>query len=337
MPLPTLSALRGEYEDLFASAQIARDRATGVALVVHKIMRGRERYEAVAAATGVPWAVIGVIHAREADCDFRCHLHNGDPLTARTHHVPAGRPANGEPPFTWEESAADALAYDKITSLGPDWGVAAALYAAERINGFGYRQKIGIRSPYLWAGTTHQQRGKYVADGRYDYQHMDTQPGVAALLLAILADVPDALGAPGKLDALDVTAVEDAPPAADAPVPVWREPEIHVAATASHLPVPPQNAPERPLISSKSLRALVSSLLLMIGQYFDRVTGWIGHLLSSLPDIYTDVETQLSTIKSLAGLLGAVGKTVFTPETLTALSVSLTLYAVYRLAIPRGA
>ena len=61
------------------------------------------------AGTPIPWYVIGFIHKMESDMNFGTHLHNGDPLTARTVHVPTGRPVNGNPPFTWEDSAADAL------------------------------------------------------------------------------------------------------------------------------------------------------------------------------------------------------------------------------------
>jgi hypothetical protein len=55
------------------------------------------------------------------------------------------------------------------------------LSAAEPYNGYGYRNK-GLRSPYLWASTNHQQRGKYVADGVFNASVMDTQMGVAAML-----------------------------------------------------------------------------------------------------------------------------------------------------------
>lgn len=96
-------------------------------------------------------------------------------------------------------------------------------------------------------------------------------------------------------------------------------------------------AAERPLGSSKSFRALLSSIVLVIAQYVDRFTGWMGSLFEALPDLQTDVETQLSTIKSLAGLLGHAGSTVLTPATMTSLSIALLLYAIYRLSLPRGA
>jgi len=38
---------------------------------------------------------------------FKLHLHNGDPLTARTVNVPKGRPKTGQPPFAWGISAKD--------------------------------------------------------------------------------------------------------------------------------------------------------------------------------------------------------------------------------------
>ena len=63
---------------------------------VDEIKAARSRYERVSGITLVPWQVIGVIHSREADCDFHCHLHNGDPLTGRTIHVPKGRPLEGD-------------------------------------------------------------------------------------------------------------------------------------------------------------------------------------------------------------------------------------------------
>ena len=67
----------------------------------------------------------GVIHSLEAGLSFARHLHNGDPLSARTVQVPRGRPLADEPPFTWEQSAADALTMEGITDVKgwtvPEW------------------------------------------------------------------------------------------------------------------------------------------------------------------------------------------------------------------------
>lgn len=69
----------------------------------------RARYESVGNPMGIPWHFIAAIHNLESSRSFLTHLHNGDPLTGRTFHRPPGRPASGNPPFTWEFSAADAL------------------------------------------------------------------------------------------------------------------------------------------------------------------------------------------------------------------------------------
>jgi lysozyme family protein len=68
-------------------------------------------YRAVKLLTGVPWVVIAAIHSWQTNQTFRSHLLNGDPLTAKTTHVPAGRPLEGRPPFTWQQSAVDALTH----------------------------------------------------------------------------------------------------------------------------------------------------------------------------------------------------------------------------------
>ena len=146
------------------------------------LINGNEdRYFAVLSKSGVPWQVIAALHYREASCNFHCHLHNGDPLTERTTHVPAGRPMLGSPPFGWEDSALDALAFDSLLGL-TKWGnVATCLYRIERYNGLGYRGH-GILSPYLWSGSNHYIVGKYTDDGHFDPNQIDHQAGIAGIL-----------------------------------------------------------------------------------------------------------------------------------------------------------
>lgn len=148
--------------------------------VTELILKNKSRYEAVSASTGVPWNVIAVIHYRESGNSFKRHLHNGDPLTAKTTHVPAGRPIKGAPPFTWEESAVDALKYQGLNKVN-DWSVGNMLDLLEKYNGLGYRKR-GVTSPYLWSWSAAYQRGKYVEDGKYDPNVVDQQCGVAVLL-----------------------------------------------------------------------------------------------------------------------------------------------------------
>ncbi len=176
--------LRAEYGALFSGCAVLADRAALAASTVRAIRSSEPRYRAVEARTGVPWYVVGVVHSLESGCDFSRHLHNGDPLGARTTHVPAGRPLAGSPPFTWEESAADALALGGLAARR-DWTIAGTLYGLETYNGFGYRTKHGIRSPYLWASTTRAQPGKYGSDGHFDPSLVSQQIGAAALLLSL--------------------------------------------------------------------------------------------------------------------------------------------------------
>lgn len=138
-----------------------------------------KRYEDLSNKTNVPWYFIGILHGVETNFDFTKHLHNGDPLIARTVHVPAGRPRTGNPPFSWEESAADALelyGFTKSTS----WGLGDVLYQLEKSNGLGYRKRK-INSPYLWACTNHYTKGKFVG-GVFDPEATVKYCGAAAIL-----------------------------------------------------------------------------------------------------------------------------------------------------------
>jgi lysozyme family protein len=130
----------------------------------------------------VPWYVVGIIHSLEAGSDFTRHLHNGDPLTARTTHWPPGHPATGRPPFTWEASATDALRL-KGFDTWRDWTIAGTLYKLEAYNGFGYRDHHpDVPSPYLWSFSNHYTRGKYTSDRHFSRTAVSQQCGAAVLL-----------------------------------------------------------------------------------------------------------------------------------------------------------
>lgn len=172
--------LRDEYERLFRSVEITR--RSQVNRQVDKLVSARGRYVPVADIFDMPWVFIAVVHMLEGEGSFRHHLHNGDPLRARTVNVPAGRPRTGRPPFTWEASADDAL---RMKGLGNwrDWSIAGSLWQLERYNGFGYRQyHQSVKSPYLWAGSQHYTRGKYVSDGKWSATAVSQQIGAAVLL-----------------------------------------------------------------------------------------------------------------------------------------------------------
>ncbi len=174
--------LRAQYQQLFDTCELRAERATEIEASVQRVMAQQPRYQAAEARSGVPWYFIAVTHQMESSGRFDRHLHNGDPLTARTRQVPAGRPRGGQPPFAWEDSAADALAMHDL-SAATDWSLASLLYELERYNGFGYRRyHPEVLTPYLWSYSGHYTAGKYVADGRWSHTARSAQCGAATLL-----------------------------------------------------------------------------------------------------------------------------------------------------------
>lgn len=174
--------LRGEYRQLWLTAYPTTHMQSASTATSKKILSNQERYKEVEAALGVPWYFVGVIHAMESGCKFGTHLHNGDPLSARTRLVPRGRPRGGNPPFTWLESAIDALTIKGLQNI-TEWSVERMCYELERYNGWGYRKyHKSTLSPYLWSGTVHYHRGKYVADGKWSSTAVSGQTGAACLL-----------------------------------------------------------------------------------------------------------------------------------------------------------
>ena len=177
--------LREEYRQRFDSAKVSPSRQEVVAQSVRKILSNRARYERITKSMTMPWYFLAIIHGLEADFRFDLHLHNGDPLTGRTVRGPAGRPAQGAPPFSWEESALDAIAVNRYDKWN-DWSIAGMLVVWERYNGLGYRQ-YGVNSPYVWACTDLYAKGRYIADGRYDAKAESRQCGAVAILKGLIA------------------------------------------------------------------------------------------------------------------------------------------------------
>jgi lysozyme family protein len=184
-----------EYQTLYRTCVVNKGRESEIAAIVKKIQAGIPRYLAVERFTGVPPEVIGVIHLKEASFKWNTHLHNGDPLMrngtwARTRQVPANRPK--APPqngvsYTWEESAIDALTYEREAKGIPDnyeWDVANTLLFLEFYNGEGYRNH-GVHSPYLWCASQHYTKGHYVGDGNWQPDAVAVNPGAAVVLKAM--------------------------------------------------------------------------------------------------------------------------------------------------------
>lgn len=174
------------YAAMWARAKLLPARRSAAMAIARRAIENRARYElAAAACPGMPWWWVACAHSLESGMSWTRHLHNGDPLTARTRQVPAGRPATGSPPFTWEASARDALTMPPHSlHLVREWTIPRALYELERYNGFGYVRRR-INSPYLWSFTTLAQPGKYVADGRFDPAAVSQQCGAVAIMKAL--------------------------------------------------------------------------------------------------------------------------------------------------------
>lgn len=185
---PARSIIRGvtaqpsKWVERYRSIRLRASWSERIIAVVDRIQRDLVRYEIAEGQTGVPWYVIACLHNMEASGSFDKHLHNGNPLTKRTYWVPKGRLVDKDPPYTWEESAADALAYDKLTLI-TSWELHHLLYTLERYNGLGYvRWHPDVPSPYLWSGSFHYTRGKYIADGKWSSTAVSQQVGCASIL-----------------------------------------------------------------------------------------------------------------------------------------------------------
>lgn len=146
--------------------------------VAHRLVDAKARYQVVSDKTGVPWAVVAVIHERESSQSWSASLAQGDPWNRVSVHRPAGRG-----PFpSWEAAAEDALVVcAPHAARWEDWSIGGALTLLEEYNGLGYAAR-GIPSPYVWSATDQYQRGKFVADGHFDPDAVDRQIGCAALL-----------------------------------------------------------------------------------------------------------------------------------------------------------
>jgi len=173
------------YQILYNTAIVKSDKIPMIDGIISKIVANTDRYKTVSKEfTDMPYWFVSVIHNMEASLSFKHHLHNGDPLTSRTIHVPKGRPKAGNPPFQWEDSAIDALKYQGLNAIS-DWSIPNVLKELEFYNGAGYRKR-GINTPYLWSATNHYGTapnvGKYVEDGKFDSAAISQQIGAGAII-----------------------------------------------------------------------------------------------------------------------------------------------------------
>lgn len=180
----TFGKVKNKYTELLGTMEVRPEWKDRIEKAALRIAVNRDRYEEVSKSTNVPWEVIAAIHNLEGSCNFNTHLHNGDSLQRKTVHVPKGRP-DGTPPFTWEESAEDALTFDGLNEV--DWSSDEAMcFALEKYNGLGYLQSHPkVLSPYLWSGTNHYTKGKYVEDGTWSSSEVSQQIGAIPLIMKL--------------------------------------------------------------------------------------------------------------------------------------------------------
>lgn len=184
--MATFASLKGEYERLLATVKVTRVAAAKAA--ADQVFKNGNRYIAAGAATGVPWPFIGVLDQRESDCNPTRGLGQGDPWNKVSTHVPKGK----GPFASWVDAAKYYIHYDGLDDPPAPWDMPVACWEGEKWNGFGPRNK-GIFTGYLWAGTNHYTRGKYVADSVWDGGEVDQQLGIVAVLYMMAQRDPETI------------------------------------------------------------------------------------------------------------------------------------------------
>lgn len=174
---------KARYTDLWSKVSVRNDKISTLDWYINKLLDGKNEYQKIEQTLGIPWFVVGVIHAMEGSFSFKTHLHNGDPLNARTVNVPENRPVAGNPPFSWRESAIDALEHMGASSYKHFDSIEGICFYMENYNGWGYYTYHNhVNSAYLWSFTNHYTKGKYVSDGKWDENAVSGQAGSIAIL-----------------------------------------------------------------------------------------------------------------------------------------------------------
>lgn len=169
------------YAKYWDAMKINPGRVQEFTTIAQFAINHKATYQELEAKTGVPWAMLAVIHRRESDANFNTYLGNGQSLTRVTTIVPKGRgPFTG--PTAFLDGGVDAI---KIEGWGSiiDWRVEKQLYYSLLFNGIG--TEPFHPSSYVWGGTNIQVPGKWVRDHVFDPTVMDPQPGCAPLLWTI--------------------------------------------------------------------------------------------------------------------------------------------------------
>lgn len=178
----TFAETKAEFTARWNAMVVNSNRLDDFSEAASRLYRNVSTYRQVEKLTGVPAAMVMVIHERECSGAMWGYLGNGERWDRVTTLVPAGRgPFHG-----FVDGAVDALTYEGLVHI-TDWSIERALFSEEWLNGEGYREYHNEASPYIWGGTNQQTIGKYTSDGHFDPTAMDTQPGCAPLMAALFA------------------------------------------------------------------------------------------------------------------------------------------------------
>lgn len=132
----------------------------------------------------VPWWAVPLVHERECTRgvdNFDCNIAQGCRYSIHCNIIPHSGPFH-----SWKEAAIDALvAQAPQLAKWTNWSGGGVLTIDESYNGLGY-WRMGVTNPYLFSGTDQYIKGKYVADGKYKANVIDTQLGVAISLKALM-------------------------------------------------------------------------------------------------------------------------------------------------------
>lgn len=183
--VPAFADIRDTYASQWAAMKIDDANRGLFNSVASRLYKNIGIYRSIERTTGVPATFIAVAHERESGGDLGTYLGNGEPLSMVTKLVPKGRGPFG----SFSEGAIDALRYEGLDKIR-DWSLERMLYCLEAYNGWGYFMFHNMPSPYIWARTSIAQRGKYVADGKFDPTIMDVQVGCAGIIAALWAIDP---------------------------------------------------------------------------------------------------------------------------------------------------
>jgi lysozyme family protein len=189
--METFAALSPEYTAWIFHARVTR--AAAVQEGAREVLAAMPRYIDAAAALGMPQqcaAFIGALDLRESNCNPRAALGQGDPWNERSVHVPAGFG-----PFkSWADACNFYLRREHINDPAT-WTAEWLCYKGNGWNGFGPNAH-GRVPGYLFSCTAVYDTpryggaglgGKYVADGAWSGDTVDSQPGIWPVIQAVLA------------------------------------------------------------------------------------------------------------------------------------------------------